>query len=150
MTTDFYIISGTTVPQNYIWDIGNPLETTPTKVVAESTTEYISGFAPAVKVVFKSDIKGLIYAGLPDVSSTYIWDFGDYYNSKNNTLIFSCQDSTVEHMFIMPGKYNVSLTNIQTKEQKPPIDIEDDVCFGRHKIGWYWDNLSCTRINQTT
>jgi len=150
MTTDFYIVSGTTVPENYIWDIGNPLETTPTKTVANSTTQYISGYAPGLKVVFKSDIRDLIYAGFPDVSSTYIWNFGDFYNTVNNTVVFTCQDSTVEHTYILPGKYNVSLTNIQSREQKPVIDVADRDCYGKHKIGWYWDNLSSVNLQATT
>jgi len=152
MTTDFQIVSGTTVPKNYIWDIGNPLETTPTNIVADSTTEYISGYAPGLKVVFKSDIKDLIYTKTANnsISSTYIWNFGDYYNSVNNTIALDCVDSVVEHTYILPGKYNVSLTNIQSKEDLPELPGDDIKCGGRHRIGWYWDNLSCVNLQATT
>jgi hypothetical protein len=150
MTTDFYIISGSTVPKDYFWDIGNPLETTPTYVVADSTTTYISGYAPGLKVVFKSDIKDLIYAGFPDVSANYIWNFGDYYNSVDNTIALNCVDSTVEHTYILPGKYSVSLTNIQSKEDQPELPSSDVPCGGRHKIGWYWNNLDCGDLQATT
>lgn len=148
MTTDFQIISGTTVPKNYFWDIGNPLETTPTTVIADSTTEYISGYAPGLKVVFKPDIRNLIYAGSPNVSATYIWNFGDYYNSANNIAVLPCQE-IIEHTYILPGKYNVSLTNIQSKENIPPPP-PDDACLGKFDIGWFWDNLDCGDLKQTT
>lgn len=151
MTTDFYIVSGTTVPKNYFWDIGNPLETTPTTVIADSTTQYISGYAPGLKVVFKSNIQDLIYSNASNISSTYIWNFGDYYNSTNNNIVFNCKDSIVEHTFIMPGKYSVSLTNIQAKDNLPEEPTaEDSVCLGRYNIGWYWNNLECGVARQTT
>lgn len=150
MTTDFSVISGTTVPKDYFWDFGKPLETTPTTVVADSRTDYISGYAPAVKVVFKSDIRDPIYGSAPNISATYIWNFGDYYNSINNIAILPCIDSTLEHTYILPGKYNVSLTNIQSKELEPP-QTADEQCFGRHGIGWYWDNLDSSRtLTKTT
>jgi hypothetical protein len=148
MTTDFQIISGTTVPETYFWDIGNPLETTPTTVIADSTTEYISGYAPGVKVIFKPNITDLIYAGFANVSATYIWNFGDYYNSASNIAVLPCQE-IIEHTYVLPGKYNVSLTNIQSKENQPQGD-EDDKCFGKYKIGWYWDNLKKTDLRKTT
>jgi hypothetical protein len=148
MTTDFYIISGSTVPESYSWDIGNPLETTPTYTVADSTTEYISGYAPGVKVIFKTNITDLVYAGFANVSATYIWNFGDYYNSVNNVAVLPCQE-VIEHTYILPGKYNVSLTNIQSKENQP-LEDEDDLCISRYKIGWYWDNLTCDSLRKTT
>ena len=129
MTTDFEIISGTTVPQNYFWDIGNPLETTPTTVIADSTTQYISGYAPGLKVLFKTNISNLIYAGFPNVSATYTWNFGDYYNSANNLAVLPCQE-VVEHTYIMPGKYSVRLTNVQAKEEQPLTDeTENNRCY---------------------
>lgn len=160
MTTDFLVVSGTTVPPNYIWDIGTPLETVPTNIVAESTTEYISGYAPSLKVVFKSDIRDLIYAGTENVnvSSTYIWNFGDYYNSASNEVVFKCNDSTVEHTYILPGKYNVSLINIQSKEDQPDEFSPNTIkCLGKHDIGWQWENLESalgpgglSRVDRTT
>jgi hypothetical protein len=151
MTTNFIIASGITVPSNYFWDLGNPLETTPTTVIADSTTEYISGYAPGVKVIFKPEITDLIYSDFPNVSSTYIWNFGDFYNSTNNTVVFTCKDTVVEHTYILPGKYSVSLTNIQSKENQP-LEPETffEPCYGKHGIGWQWDGLQCSQFNQTT
>lgn len=148
MTTDFYILSGTTVPKDYSWDIGLPMETTPTTVIADSTTEYISGYAPGLKVVFKPNIADLIYAAFANVSATYIWNFGDYYNSVNNIATLPCQE-IIEHTYILPGKYNVSLTNIQSKENQP-LEDEDDLCLSKYKIGWYWQNLESDSSRKTT
>lgn len=148
MTTDFLIVSGTTVPKDYSWDIGNPLETTPTTVIADSTTEYISGYAPGVKVLFKPNITDLIYAGSPNVSATYTWNFGDYNNSVNNIAILPCQE-IIEHTYILPGKYTVSLTNVQSKIDEPP-EVLTDLCLGKHDIGWYWNNLICDDPQKTT
>jgi len=140
-TTNFQIVSGTSVPSNYFWDMGRPLETAVTETIADTFTDYISGFAPAVKVVFQSDVQGTIE---PGVSASYIWNFGDYYNANNNEAVFECRDSLVEHTYILPGKYNVSLTNTQSKLAIPPA-TGNERCNGKYDIGWYWANTECER-----
>lgn len=149
MITDFTIVSGETVPSNYFWDLGNPLQTTPTTIKADSTTEYISGYAPGLKVVFKPNITDLIYATFANVSSTYIWNFGDFYNTVNNSVALPCQE-TIEHTYILPGKYSVSLTNIQSKENQPPEpETFFPECYGKHEVAWQWEKL-CIGTDRTT
>lgn len=164
MITDFTIVGGETVPETYTWDIGNPLETTPTTTAAFNTVvdvsgtlvPYISGYAPGLKVVFDPFVADLPYTEFANTSATYIWNFGDYYNSETNTQINTCL-AQAEHIYMMPGKYRVSFTNIQTKENQP-TETGDDLCFGKHGIGWFWNNLerfvpgtlSALRTNRTT
>jgi hypothetical protein len=157
MTTDFIVKSGLTVLSDYTWDMGRPLETNPTKVIADSRTDYVSGYAPALKVVFESVINNLIYGekSQPLTSETrnpsgvYIWNFGDYYNNNSNIAVLDCRNTLVEHTYILPGKYTVTLTNIQSVEKLPP-DFSNTPCFGKHNMGWFWDNLVCTNRNSTT
>lgn len=146
MITDFIIYNGETVPSNYSWDKDFPfvgINTTP----ANATTSYVSGYAPGLKVTFynngsQSDL------GFDQIS--YNWDFGDYYNDTNNNVSLSCI-SLVQHTYIMPGIYTVSLRHIQSRKR---TELDPSVlarlCIGKYSVNWYWDNLQCDNLQQLT
>ena len=147
MKTDFYILNATTVPENYSWDIGIPLETEVTTSVANTTTLYASGYAPALRVYFynNSESDTISY---PTVM--YNWNFGDYYNSISNFVSLTCV-SVIDHLYIMPGRYTVTLNHIQTTEgtNLNPA-ITNLLCLGKYDVNWYWDSLASGLENATT
>ena len=138
MNTDFFIVSGQTVPDNYIWDIGTPLRTSgTTKDVERTTATFIIGYAPGLKVVFQNK-------SVPDQNYdqiTYTWNFGDYYNDRNNIVSLSCTGQ-IDHTYVMPGVYNVSLDLYQTKTSGSVDISEDKYCRGKYGIKWFWNNLN--------
>lgn len=148
MTTDFYIISGLTVLSSYNWDNGNPFNGSVEDKAAYSTQNYISGYAPALKVLFKnssiSDDISIFNISYLD----YTWNFGDYYNDAGNIVSLSC-NNPVEHIFIMPGKYTVSLTQTETI-QETVVDAPPDLCLNKYNLNWYWDNLNCSQVDAKT
>jgi hypothetical protein len=139
MTTDFKIISGTTVPSDYTWDQGTPL--TPEaggSVNIAPTTQYIFGYAPALRVKFAN-----LSIPNPTIANiTYTWDFGDYYHDTTNSFALTSLDS-VEHIFVMPGKYTVQLraeeTTLETDQPKTADDLK---CLGKHDVRWFWNALT--------
>jgi hypothetical protein len=141
MTTSFSILCAQTVLSSYSWDQGVPFDEdieTPV-VVPDTTTEYISGYAPAFRVYFqnKTDI-----AVIPANSNGYInfeWNFGDFYNDRTNKVSLSCP-ADVRHTYIMPGKYTVSLTYARSVSRQL-VDIDSTLCFGKYNINWYWDKF---------
>jgi len=138
--TDFYLLSGTTVPYNYSWDRGNPFTSTKTSVRAycNSTTTFISGYAPGLNVVFQNNT---IPDNDPSLNIDYTWNFGDYYNDTNNIVSLSCI-SSIDHTYIMPGVYNVSLTLTETKKASEfDTDGNSLLCRDQYNTNWYWDNL---------
>jgi hypothetical protein len=155
MTTDFFILCAATVPDNYSWDYGNPFESGLTTVsaytynaLAEDKTivTYSSGYAPGLKVVFYNEsTSDPIY---PTV--LYDWDFGDYYNDTTNNVTLSCT-GIIEHTFLMPGKYTVTLNHLQTK-QDALFDTGGNtyLCLSKFGINWYWDNLNSDLENSIT
>lgn len=147
MITEFIVYGAETVPENYSWDIGAPLDTTITTTTAYATTSYTSGYAPGLRVFFYNN-GSIPDAGFDQIS--YNWNFGDYYNSYSNNISLSCI-SLVQHTFIMPGTYTVTLTQIQSKKR---IDLDPSVlarlCLGKYSINWYWDNLVCGNLQETT
>jgi len=144
MIANFTILSGLTVPSNYTWDLGLPLETPLTTTTAFTTTNYISGYAPGLKILIRNtstELPGYEYL-------EYLWNFGDYYNDINNIVSLSAF-SGIEHLYIMPGKYTISLTLKQTK-LTPPIDPLAHTCIGKYNIRWFWDDLLSTQLNNVT
>ena len=110
MDVNFEVLSGITVSNDYVWDLGTPLSNKKYKKIAYSTTNYISGYAPALKVKFKNTSD-------PSVdydNEVYEWDFGDYYSTTLKQTLTS--KDYVEHLYTMPGVYNVSLNLNQTKQ----------------------------------
>lgn len=140
MTTDFYVISGTTVPNNYTWDLGNPFETESATVTANSTFSYISGYAPGLKVVFANTSQQDLAPENSTQFIEYAWNFGDYYNDLTNNVSLSCV-APVQHIYLMPGKYTVTLTFTQSFT-RPLIDTDPDLCRDKYDVNWYWDNLN--------
>jgi hypothetical protein len=144
MQTNFYVLCGTTVPESYTWDLGAPLRFVPTTQTANSTVSSISGYAPALNVIFynnsQSD-RGFDYVD-------YDWDFGDQYNSATNFVSLTCTNSIIEHLYIMPGIYTVSLRQVQTRgntELDPNNNI--NLCRSKYGIRWFWDELKLTLPN---
>jgi hypothetical protein len=145
MIADFLIYSGITVPSNYSWDKGEPLDgSIVTSDTAYSAQTYISGYAPGLKVTFLNASIEEAKFNLID----YNWNFGDFYNDDNNIVALSCLSFT-EHTYIMPGKYTVTLTmtQAQREEDKQPetINPNDSICRGKGGIRWFWDELSATK-----
>jgi len=144
MTVNFKILSANTVPVNYRWDFGNPFESFTTTTTAYTTTDYVSGYAPGVKVYFENT--SILNEG--NDYTNFIWNFGDYYNSTNNVVSLS-EYSGTEHLYLMPGKYTVTLTAKQTK-LLPYIDPKSKICIGKYDIRWFWDDLLSDKLNNLT
>lgn len=144
-TVDFNIVRADTVPINYTWDTGVPFDSLINTEPAYSTTTYTSGYAPGLKVKFKN----LSFIGINVRNITYNWDFGDYYNDTANFISLTGNDD-VEHIYVMPGKYTVTLNAAETL---PSLDLtigNDKKCLGRHKVRWFWDDLKKTTLNNIT
>lgn len=139
MTTNFIAVCATTVPKTYSWDIGTPLETASTLTTAYNTTEYVSGYAPGVNVVFTNT--SISDENYPFIN--YDWDFGDLYHDINNTATLSCA-STIEHLYIMPGIYTVTLTHQQSRT-RTFLETDPLLCRGKFNVRWFWSNLECNR-----
>jgi hypothetical protein len=107
MNVNFTILSAFTVPQNYTWDLEVPFNSSNSLTSAFVNTNYVSGYCPSLMI-------SLSNISIPDPfydNQQFIWHFGDYYSKTIS--ISSTVLSSAEHTFIMPGKYNVSLTLIQ-------------------------------------
>lgn len=129
----FDIISGETVDPNDPTNLDELIEIPAPNAQHDSESHYISGYAPYLKVAFKDQ-------SFPHTFpiSAYEWDFGDIYNEgpddvfdpKSNYYTLTTDQitqggitydnripwetvhsgHTAEHTYIMPGKYNVTLT----------------------------------------
>ena len=138
MQTSFYILSAQTVPVNYTWDVkGTPLDGTDatTVLVPDSTTTYVSGYAPGLRVIFQNN-------SVPEpnfVKINYNWNFGDYYNDTNNFVSLSCI-SSIDHVYVMPGTYRVTLSLVQSKTETQEV-ADDLLCRGKYGFRWYWNDL---------
>jgi len=108
MSLSFSILSAETVPANYSWDYGLPFSSDSPllKELAPSAPTRALGRAPGINVTFR------INAFLPE--TTYIWNFGDFYNDANN-IIATQGDIVIDHVFLMPGTYNVTLSSDNNK-----------------------------------
>lgn len=145
METNFNIISATTVPENYSWDTGLPFDSSINTVPAYSTTNYTSGYAPGLKVKFNnlSRISAIVR------NLSYNWNFGDYYHDTTNFVTTTGVD-VVEHIYVMPGKYSVTLNALETLPELNTLVANDRFCLGRHKVRWFWDDLKTTTLNNIT
>jgi len=140
MQTSFYILCAETVPENYTWDRGTPLapsNAATTVLVPDSTTTYVSGYAPGVRVVFQNN--SIPETGYDNI--TYNWDFGDYYNDTNNFASLSCI-SSIDHYYVMPGTYRVTLSLVQTKTETTNDTANDLLCKGKYGFRWFWNDLN--------
>jgi hypothetical protein len=150
MITDFIILSGETVPRSYSWDRGvpfeSPINTFPLFVDNDlnTDTQYVSGYAPGVKVVFQNTSKNPEQPGVMD----FTWTFGDYYNDLLDSVTLPCS-APVQHIYTMPGRYTVTLHHNYTINTTI-IDIGPQFCRGKWGIQWYWDNVRCDVEDGTT
>jgi hypothetical protein len=144
MFTDFIVLCANTVPEDYTWDYGTPLKFNNTKQIAFSTTSKVTGYAPAVQVFFENISEPDINFDLID----YTWDFGDYYHNTTNFVSLTCK-SVIQHTYIMPGSYTVSLKLIQTRNREDLDQTGNSLlCRGKYGIRWFWDELGL--INPVT
>lgn len=146
MQTSFYILCAQTVPERYTWDTGVPLDGTVATTVqaSDSTTTYVSGYAPGLRVVFQNNS-----IPEPDYDKiSYNWNFGDYYNDTNNTASLSCI-SSIDHVYVMPGTYRVTLSLVQTKTNTQGVE-DDLLCKGKYGFRWYWNDLNIGDQNAVT
>lgn len=138
MQTDFFVLCGTTVPESYFWDLGAPLRFDPTTQTANSTVSSISGYAPALNVLFYNNSvsdRGFDY-------TDFTWDFGDHYNSVTNFVSLTCSNSVIEHLYIMPGVYTVSLRHVQTRSNAELDPTSNsNLCRSKYGLRWFWDEL---------
>jgi len=137
MTIDFKVLSAVTVPDTYIWDQGVPLSGNAI-VPAYTTNTYASGYAPGLKVKFAN-------LSIPDpefTNATYTWNFGDFYNDTTNVITVTSNEP-VEHTYVMPGNYNVTLTLNQNRIITTLQNILT-LCRGKYGINWFWDRLTST------
>lgn len=148
MQTNFYILCAQTVPENYTWDVGIPLDgSAATTTLTDSnttTTTYVSGYSPGVRVVFQN--ASIPASGYDNIA--YNWNFGDYYNDTNNFVSLCCI-SMVDHVYIMPGTYRVTLSLKQTRTVSQGVN-NDLLCRGKYGIRWFWDDLNSTDQNPIT
>lgn len=144
MITDFSIFFGQTVPKNYFWDLGAPFQTpnttTSATIYIQNSVPCISGYAPGLRVLFGNNSFSDEGFDLND----YTWDFGDYYHSNNNVISLSCSTGAVEHTYIMPGEYTVSLRHVQSKSATVFSQESDPTfCRGKYNTRWFWNELKC-------
>jgi hypothetical protein len=106
MSLGFTILSAETVPNTYSWDYGVPFSSNSPLITAtaiiNSTKTNALGRAPGIKVGFEINP---FFA-----SDVYIWNFGDAYN-ENSNIIISQNKQLQEHVYLMPGTYNISLSS---------------------------------------
>jgi hypothetical protein len=137
MNTGLAIVSGQTVPSTYTWDLGVPFSgKIGTSVNVTQTNPVISGYAPGLRVVFQNNSSNEYTY---NITEKYEWNFGDYYNSSSNIISLPCSNN-VEHVYVMPGVYNVTITHTRT-ETPTIIDPGLRHCQGLYNYQWYWDNL---------
>lgn len=140
MTTEFAILSAITVPENYSWDHGIPLTGNNISTIPiYSFTTSVTGNAPGITVTFKNN--SITDGGFSN--RQFFWDFGDFYNMETNFLAITCTND-VEHTYLLPGNYTVTLYHLQSKirqdlDNNPDANI--NLCKGKHDIRWFWDNM---------
>jgi hypothetical protein len=139
MITEFSILTGATVPDNYSWDRGVPFDNPALRRPAYIETNYISGYAPGLDIIFNNNSQAGEILFAQEYLINYNWNFGDVYNEGTNNVILSCV-TPVRHVYTMPGRYTVTLTHTEVITQS--IDNNPLLCRDRYNINWYWDNLA--------
>jgi hypothetical protein len=154
MNFTFDIYSIRTVPSDYSWDQGVPLQaggfdsfvTDLSACVRPSSnssgTEYV-GYAPFVSVSLSS-APGTTSKSLLILKR--VADFGDYYNSDSNVVaVPSVSSELFNHVYVMPGLYNISVTRTEYIEAAADQFNAYGDCLQRHCIDWSWKTLAnCT------
>ena len=160
-TTGFTFSAAQTVPSNYSWDQGVPVLSSTLTTATTSTNSngvvIVTGYAPYLKVFVNNTSKSdTIYGptspyynpNITGVTTTYNWNFNDYYNINSNIVSLSGTNNTplsttynASHVFIMPGTYNISLQHIQSTLQGVTDITSPGNCFGDYDVNWFWNNL---------
>jgi PKD repeat protein len=150
MKLDFAIYAAETVPENYSWDKGKPLEGigNTVQIFPEiSNYNYVSGYAPALKVYFNNE--SVILNKINDLSD-FEWNFGDYYNDSSNQISLSCV-SSIEHTYVMPGIYTVYLKTIKsTRSEEFDKTGNSLLCKGKYDYRWFWDETNIEKETAKT
>jgi hypothetical protein len=135
MRATFEIISVSSVPLDYKWDLGIPVQEISQVKIEEELNEPLTyvGYAPLVSVTLSSE---LLDNNPYQTASVRVIDFGDYYNSESSVIK---EDGIAKtyfcHNYIMPGTYKIKLT--QT-EYIAITDASAFECLGRHCLDWKW------------
>jgi hypothetical protein len=144
MITNFIILTGATVLNDYSWDQGSPfssgvlLKSNRSSINPTTSSEYVSGYAPGVRVIFENKCITDFPIGSPNHTVRFDWDFGDYYNIYTNNVSLTCA-VPVQHIYTMPGKYNVTLTQIAGINNF--FSNDPLYCRGDYDLNWYWNIL---------
>lgn len=153
MITNFAILTAATVFEDYSWDVGSPFApgvltlTNRATINPSTSTEYVSGFAPGVRVIFDNRSITDFAIGSPNFFVRFDWDFGDYYNLNTNYVSLTCA-VPVQHIYTMPGKYTVTLTQVAAYNN---FVSEDPLyCRGDYNLNWYWNILQCAFATKLT
>lgn len=149
----------TTVPKTYSWDEGTPLviydlsrilindEESFQPSTNSSRVEYV-GYAPYSVLTFLSNITPNPSA----VITKRVVDFGDYYNSQSNVIVYdSLSAEYFCHTYIMPGVYTVKMTMTEYVRVNQE-EISFFGCIERYCREWTWKSTKClpTTTNRTT
>ena len=146
MKVDFEILSAFGVPENYIWDKGIPYLTEAVYTSAFTTQNYVSGYAPGLAVRFKNT--SIPEEGFDNIN--FEWNFGDYYNDTTNTAVLTTLED-VEHNYILPGVYTVSLKLNQTRSVEELDETGNSLlCRGKYNYRWFWDETNCGKETALT
>jgi hypothetical protein len=136
--SNFWIISGQTVPSNYSDENSTPVVPTVDVFPYDVPFHFISGYAPHLTVMFEDTSEAHTFP-----ISSYNWNFGDYYAGCDNFEIVEagnsvgglgvvdiqntpCWDTSavnhrVEHTYVMPGFYDVTLTVEASNTSTPDL-----------------------------
>jgi hypothetical protein len=118
---DFLTPLVSTVSASYSDDIDTPIvnhlyDSTPPVYVS---TTFISGYSPNLTITWQDSSQATSYP-----ISSYVWDFDDWYNETHSLSTINASQvivgypnwvtdittHTVEHTYVMPGLYNMTLT----------------------------------------
>jgi hypothetical protein len=136
MYIDAQYLSVKTVPTDYSWDEGNPVQST--LVDCLCSEGQLIGYAPFCNMQIKSII------GRPNVFALAFnrkANFGDFYNSETSTQSTTTSGEHIFcHNYIMPGEYTLKI------EQTQYITLNNEgrfECLQRHCVDWNWYNRQC-------
>jgi hypothetical protein len=143
MAASYCFQTAYTVASSYTWDVGVPFSSnTPLlSTVATLNGTTIRGYSPGVRVTLNNTSTQTNITDPPpatnkkSLSSLYVWNFGDFYNHKNNITTLSCA-SAVSHTYIMPGDYNITLTVTELISSSNPVEgiYTDTTTFNSLKV----------------
>lgn len=159
MNADFKISFINTVSSDYEWDDGVPSQNNLLSIASlsapstnSSGLEYVC-YAPYAVVMLSSSNT----ARVSSVSVRRTFNFGDYYNSKENIFTTTLTgDVFFSHVYIMPGLYTITLTEEEfvlapnpkkfapsSYSQSSQITLEKET-----QTKWHWEDYKGIRENE--